>query len=96
LIGLHSFPRSLQVLSLDDLLHQLVCRCRAFRCSLRHSRCSLPLASGLHPSACFVRRQSLLVLPILAHESRCLLPFPFNALRGPFGPSPLFGYVALC
>ena len=39
----------------------------------------------------------LVLLPLVAHELRCLLATPINPLRGPFGPSSaLTDYFALC
>jgi hypothetical protein len=36
---------------------------------------------------------SLVILPLSAHESRCLLTAPINPLRGPFGPSSVAGLL---
>src|SRR5919199_660158 len=64
---------------------------RAFCPTLRHKRFGpfdrSPL--GFTHTLCHKGQHQLVLLPLVAHESRHLLAAPINPLRGPFGPSAL-------
>ena len=89
LVALDPCQRSLQILALAHLLHQLPIppgfRCRAPPWTIRSLR-----ASGLGASPLDSRRQGqfyLGFLPLVVHEKLVLLALPFKPSRAPFGPS---------
>src|SRR5580658_3261782 len=102
-VGLDSCQCLLAVSPLADFLHPLFANSRAFCPALPrkrfgpfpgHPRSFTPtlLREGQYHLLVAHRAAAvrlLVLLPLVAHDVRCLLATPINPFRGPFGPSSL-------